>query len=128
MFSHVMLGSNDIDRSKSFYDALFEATGAKPGRVDPKGRLAYLHNGAVFMVTRPIDGAPATKGNGSTIGFNFENPEQVDAWYAAGVEAGGTAIEDPPGIRQGSFGPLYLAYLRDPDGNKLCALHRLPTE
>lgn len=128
MFSHMMIGSDDIDRSKIFYDALFSAIGAKAGRVDPKGRLAYAHNGALFMVTRPIDGGPATNGNGSTIGFNFESPEQVDAWHAAGEAAGGTAIEDPPGVRQGSFGPLYLAYLRDPDGNKLCALHRLPTE
>jgi catechol 2,3-dioxygenase-like lactoylglutathione lyase family enzyme len=128
MFSHVMVGSNDVDRSKSFYDALFAAVGAKPGRQDDKGRLSYAHKGAVFMVTPPIDGQLATKGNGSTIGFTLDSPEQVHAWHEAGAGSGGTAIEDPPGIRQGSFGPLYLAYLRDPDGNKLCALHRLPVE
>ena len=126
MFSHMMVGSNDLDRSKRFYDALFTATGGKPGRVDEKGRLVYLNNGGIFLVTEPIDGQPATAGNGCTIGFAMESPEQADAWHKAGLEAGGTAIEDPPGVRQGSFGGLYLAYLRDPDGNKLCALHRLP--
>jgi catechol 2,3-dioxygenase-like lactoylglutathione lyase family enzyme len=127
MFSHVMVGSNDIDRSKTFYDALFAAIGAKPGRQDEKG-LNYLHNGALFMVRPPRNGQEATHGNGSTIGFTIDSPEQVDAWHAAGVLTGGASVEDPPGIRQGTFGPLYLAYLRDPDGNKLCALHRLPVE
>ena len=128
MFSHVMVGSNDVDRSKRFYDALFSAVGGKPGRSDEKGRLAYLYNGSVFMVSPPIDGEAATHGNGSTIGIALDGPEQVHAWHEAGLAAGGTAIEDPPGLRQGSFGPLYLAYLRDPDGNKLCALHRVPVE
>jgi catechol 2,3-dioxygenase-like lactoylglutathione lyase family enzyme len=128
MFSHIMVGSNDIDRSQHFYDALFGALGAKPGRKDEKGRLAYICNGGVFMVSPPIDGEPATHGNGSTTGFTMESPEQVHAWHEAGVAAGGTAIEDPPGVRQGSYGPMYLAYLRDPDGNKLCALHRMPAE
>ena len=126
MFSHVMIGSNDLARSKTFYDALFEALGGKPGRTDPKGRLVYVRNGAALMVSAPIDGAPATHANGGTIGFAMDGPEQVDAWHKAGLAAGGTAIEDPPGPREGSSGPLYLAYLRDPDGNKLCALHRLP--
>ena len=124
MFSHVMVGSNDLDRSKGFYDALF----GKEGRRDDKGRLSYGRRGAVFMVSNPIDGAAATHGNGSTVGFNFDSPEEVDAWHKAGVAAGGTSIEDPPGYRENAFGKLYLAYLRDPDGNKLCALHRMPTE
>jgi catechol 2,3-dioxygenase-like lactoylglutathione lyase family enzyme len=124
MFSHMMVGSNDLDRSKKFYDATFGAIGGKPGITDDKGRLIYMHNGGVFLVTKPIDGQPATAGNGCTIGFAM-TPEQADAWHAAGVEAGGTAIEDAPGIREGGMGKLYLAYLRDPDGNKLCALHRV---
>jgi catechol 2,3-dioxygenase-like lactoylglutathione lyase family enzyme len=126
MFSHVMIGSNDIARSKKFYDALFGAIGGKPGVQDEKGRLIYAHNGGLFLVTKPIDGKPATHANGGTIGFAVTSPEQADAWHKAGVANGGTAIEDPPGVRQGSFGELYLAYLRDPDGNKLCALHRMP--
>ena len=120
MFSHVMVGSNDVDRSKKFYDALFE----KDAKADDKGRLAYRKNGAVFMVTNPINGQPACHANGGTIGFNFDSPEEVDAWHRRGVEAGGTACEDPPGYRENAFGKLYLAYLRDPDGNKLCGLHR----
>jgi len=120
MFSHVMLGSNDIQRSKKFYDATFAAFGGPAGIIDPKGRLVYMHNGGIFILTPPINGEPACGANGGTVGFAMV-PEQADAWYAAGVANGGTACEDPPGPREGS--PYYLAYLRDPDGNKLCALH-----
>ena len=126
MFSHVMVGSNDIARSKKFYDALFGALGGKPGSQDAKGRLIYVYNGGLLLVSPPIDGKPATHANGGTIGFTMANPAQADAWHKAGVENGGTAIEDPPGVRQGGAGAMYLAYLRDPDGNKLCGLHRIP--
>lgn len=125
MFSHVMIGSDDIDRSKTFYDALITAIGGRPGSVDAKGRLRYIHKGGMLMVTRPIDGEPASHGNGTTIGFAIDSPEQADAWHEAGVTHGGTSIEDLPGERPGSG--MYLAYLRDPDGNKLCALHMLAT-
>lgn len=125
MYSHNMVGSNDVARSKAFYDALFTAVGGNPGIQDDKGRLIYMHNDGLFLVTPPIDGEPATAGNGCTIGFAMTSPEQADAWHAAGVAAGGKAIEDPPGVREAGFGKLYLAYLRDPDGNKLCALHRM---
>jgi catechol 2,3-dioxygenase-like lactoylglutathione lyase family enzyme len=125
MFSHMMVGSNDLDRSKKFYDALFGAIGGREAMVDPKGRLMYMHNGGIFMVTAPIDGAPACHANGGTIGFAMETPEQADAWHAAGVANGGVAIEEDPGVREGAGMKLYLAYLRDPDGNKLCGLHRL---
>lgn len=126
MFSHVMIGSNDIARSRKFYDALFGAMGGKPAVEDAKGRLAYVHNGGVFMVTRPLDGKTATHANGGTIGFAVSGPEQANAWHRAGVTNGGTAIEDPPGVRQGGSAAYYLAYLRDPDGNKLCAVHHMP--
>ena len=109
MYSHVMVGSNDIERAKQFYDQLF----GKPGRQDDRGRLSYGRKGAMFMVTTPIDGQAATCGNGSTIGFTFDTPEEVDAWHKAGIAAGGTAIEDPPGVRSGSGINLYLAYLPD---------------
>jgi catechol 2,3-dioxygenase-like lactoylglutathione lyase family enzyme len=124
MFSHMTVGSNDLDSSRRFYDAVFGAVGAEPGVTDAKGRIVYLHKGGAFLVTRPIDGNPACLGNGSTIGLVMDSPEQADAWHAAGVAAGGTAIEDPPGVREMSGRKLYLAYLRDPDGNKLCAVHR----
>ena len=120
MFSHVMVGSNDLQRSKQFYNALF----GKEGRADDKGRLSYGRRGAVLMVSNPINGEPATHSNGGTIGFAFDSPAEVDAWHAAGCANGGKSCEDPPGYRENAFGKLYLAYLRDPDGNKLCGLYR----
>ena len=120
MFSHVMVGSNDLERSRQFYDALF----GKPGRADDKGRLSYGRRGSVFMVSNPIDGQPACRANGATSGSAFHPPVEVDAGHAGGCAAGGTSCEDPPGYRENAFGKLYLAYLRDPDGNKLCGLHR----
>ena len=125
MFTHVMIGSNDLARSKAFYDALFAAIGGNPGSHDPRGRLIYAHNGGRFMITKPIDNEPASHANGGTIGFAMTSPAEADAWHKAGTDNGGTSIEDPPGVRQGAAGLLYLAYLRDPDGNKLCALHRM---
>src|SRR5438552_3562956 len=109
MFSHVMVGSNDIARSKKFYDALFVAIGGKPGAEDAKGRLIYAHNGALLLVSKPINGKPASDANGGTIGFTMSDPKQADAWHKAGVANGGEAIEDPPGVRQGGAGALYLA-------------------
>ena len=126
MYSHMMVGSNDLARSKKFYDALFGAVGGKPAIQDDKGRLIYMHNGSMFLVTKPIDGEAATHANGGTIGFAMDGPAQANAWHKAGVENGGTAIEDAPGVRSGGGMSMYLAYLRDPDGNKLCALHRMP--
>lgn len=122
MFSHIMLGANDIEASKTFYDAALGALGANPGRVDPKGRAMYMQESGIFMLSKPIDGAPASNANGSTIGFAAATPEAADAFHAAGLENGGTAIEDPPGWREGNGMKLYLAYLRDPSGNKICAM------
>ena len=125
MYSHNMVGSNDIERSKKFYDATFKAIGGREGVKDDKGRLIYAHNNGLFLVTPPINGEPATPGNGCTIGIAVLSPEEGQAWHDAGVANGGTSIEDPPGVREGGFGKLHLSYLRDPDGNKLCALHRM---
>ena len=124
MYSHIMVGSNDIDKSKKFYSATLGALGAGDPMLDDKGRLIYMNNDGLFIVTTPIDGKPASYANGGTIGFACNSQAQVDAWHAAGVANGGKTIEDPPGIRESGFGPLYLAYLRDPDGNKLCAMYR----
>lgn len=123
MFSHVVLGSNDLEKSKQFYDAVITAIGGNPGFTDPNGRVIYSHNGANLLITKPIDGQAATSANGGTVGFGVTSGEQADAWHAAGVANGGTSVEDPPGIRHAAFGDMYLAYLRDPDGNKLCAMH-----
>jgi len=124
MFSHIMIGTNDLDRAKTFYDALLGTLGVPPASVDGH-RIFYRTPSGIFSVSKPINGEPATAGNGATIGFAASSPEAADAWHAAGLAAGGTACEDPPGVREGSAGKLYLAYLRDPDGNKLCALYRM---
>ena len=123
MFSHVMLGVNDLETSRKFYDALLGTMGVAPG-VANKNRYFYRSATGTFCITTPINGEAATHGNGSTIGFNAVTTEHVDAWHAAGTANGGTTCEEPPGFREGPAGRLYLAYLRDPDGNKLCALHR----
>lgn len=125
MYSHIMVGANDIEVSKKFYDAVLGALGVKPGKVDEKGRVFYMTPTGVFAITKPINGQPATPANGGTIGFAVESPAVGDAWHAAGVANGGTSCEDPPGIREGSLGKMYLAYLRDPIGNKICALKRM---
>lgn len=125
MFSHIMVGTNDLDRAKSFYDALLGILGAPAGWVD-RHRVFWRMPTGTFSVSKPIDGQPATPANGGTIGFTCTSPEQVDAWHAAGLAHGGATCEEPPGLREGAVGKLYLAYLRDPDGNKLCGLHRPP--
>jgi len=124
MFSHVMIGANDVDASKKFYDAVLGAIGIPAGNADPKGRVFYRTKTGVFAISKPIDGEAATHANGGTIGFTCDSPEMVRAFHEAGVANGGKSIEDPPGWREGAFGKLYLAYLRDPYGNKICALHR----
>lgn len=125
MFSHIMIGANDVHESKAFYDAILAEMGHKPGVIDEHGRCFYFTKSGIFALSKPIDGEPACNGNGSTIGFSASEPAIADAWHAAGVANGGTACEDPPGEREGAGGKLYLAYLRDPSGNKICALHRI---
>lgn len=125
MYSHIMVGANDIQASKAFYDAVLGAMGHEPGVFDEKGRCFYFTESGIFALTTPIDGNPATHANGSTIGFAAKDPAQADAWHAAGLANGGTSCEDAPGVRESGLGKLYLAYLRDPSGNKICALHRI---
>ncbi|HSG90618.1 MAG TPA: VOC family protein [Pseudomonadales bacterium] len=126
MFSHIMIGATDIEASKRFYDAALGALGHGPGVMDPKGRCFYRTSEGVFALTPPLDGKPASHGNGSTIGFAAADAAAADAWHAAGLANGGTACEDPPGVRDNGAVKLYLAYLRDPSGNKICALYRMP--
>ena len=128
MFNHIMVGSNDLARSEAFYNAVLGVLGAGPPlrNQSPSGhmRLFYRHEGNTFCVAEPIDGEPATCANGATIGFKCSSPEQAKHFHDVAVAAGGTSIEDPPGLRTSTLGSLYLAYVRDPDGNKLCALSR----
>ena len=124
MFSHVMIGTNDLDAAKSFYDKLLGTLGVPPGVVD-RHRIFYRTKTGTFSVSKPIDGKSATPANGGTIGFHAKSQEETDAWHATGIANGATTCEDPPGVRDMGGVKLYLAYLRDPDGNKLCALHRV---
>jgi catechol 2,3-dioxygenase-like lactoylglutathione lyase family enzyme len=124
MFSHVMVGADDLELSRRFYDATFATLGIGPGKADEKGRIFYISATGRFAITTPLNGEPASGGNGATIGFSADTPQAADAWHAAGLSSGGTACEDPPGVRERMRGNLHLAYLRDPAGNKLCALYR----
>ena len=124
MFSHVMIGTNDLEKAKSFYDALLGTLDIPPARVD-RHRIFYRTKTGTFAVSLPIDGKPAHHANGGTVGFAAASPAEADTWHATGIAHGGKTCEDPPGVREGPAGKFYLAYLRDPDGNKLCALHRM---
>ncbi len=126
MFSHVMVGANDLEASRKFYDAILGALGVAPGTLNRDIRYFYRTPTGVFSFTLPIDDKAATPANGGTIGFAAKSPEEVDAFHSAGVANGGTTCEDPPGYREGPAGRLYLAYLRDPIGNKICAMFRVP--
>lgn len=125
MFSHIMVGANDVQKSKVFYDAVLGALGHNAGVIDDKGRCFYMTDSGIFAITKPLNGESASHGNGSTVGFSVASPEEADAWYAAGLENGGASCENPPGVRELGIGKLYLAYLLDPAGNKICALHKL---
>jgi catechol 2,3-dioxygenase-like lactoylglutathione lyase family enzyme len=129
MFNHIMVGSNDIERSKRFYDAVLKTLGAgepvQNAAASGHVRLFYRHAGSTFCVSEPINDEEATFANGGTIGFKCDSPEQVREFHDTALKHGGTSIEKPPGLREGSLGPMYLAYVRDPDGNKLCAIHRI---
>ena len=125
MFSHVMIGTNNLEKAKAFYDALLGTLDVRPAKVDGH-RIFYITKTGVFSVSKPINGEPATPANGgTTIGFACSSPEHADAWHAAGIANGAKSCENPPGVREGAGGKLYLAYLRDPDGNKICAMHRM---
>ncbi|HAG71166.1 MAG TPA: glyoxalase [Gammaproteobacteria bacterium] len=125
MYSHIMVGANDIEKSKAFYDSILGTLGYGPGVTDEKGRVFWMDKSGIFSISKPIDGEPACNGNGSTIGFAVKDTETGDKWHAAGLSSGGTACEEPPGLRESANGKIYLAYLRDPAGNKICVVNRL---
>ena len=129
MFSHVMVGTNDIEETKIFYDKLLGVLGASPGMLSPnltgQKRYFYAHDNSMFVITEPIDGKEASTGNGLTIAFNVKSEEEGNLWHKTGIDNGGMSIEDPPGVRDYGEMKIYLAYLRDPSGNKLCAIKRL---
>ena len=127
MFSHVMIGAADLEQSRQFYDAVLGTLGIAPGAAN-KHRYFYRGGGGTFSISTPINGEPATHANGGTLGFAAATPELADAFHAAGLANGGTACEEPPGWRGEKPGRMYIAYLRDPSGNKICAVYREPKE
>ena len=128
MLNHVMIGSNDIEKSKAFYSAVLGVLGAGEPMVHVNDtgqtRLFYIHGGDTFSISEPINGEPASTANGFTIGFKCDSPEQLQELHDVAVANGGITAEDPPGLREGSMGPMYLCYFTDPDGHKICGLHR----
>ena len=128
MFSHIMIGSNDIERARSFYTNVLAVLGAGEPmeNVNATGqmRIFYIHNGSILGITQPIDGEPAGTANGATIGFTCDSPEQIVELHDVAVANGGTSIEDPPGPRESSMGTVHLCYFLDPDGHKICGMYR----
>ena len=128
MLNHIMIGSNDIQKTKAFYNAVLGVLGAGEPmeHVNDTGqrRLFYIHDGSTFSVSEPINGEPVTVANGSTIGFLCHSPEQVVELHDVAIANGGTSIEEPPGPRESNMGTMHLCYFQDPDGHKICGIHR----
>ncbi len=115
--THVMLGTNDLDRARAFYDAVLGALGYEPAVHDPHRATYVAADTPPLMIGPPYDGRAANFGNGTMVGFSAVSSAAVDAFYAAAMAHGGRC-EGPPGPRDYAPG-LYGAYVRDPDGNKL---------
>ena len=121
MYSHVVVGAQDLERAKTFYDAIFRHMPLDEQGFDKLQRPFYRQGKQRFIVTLPINGQPASPANGGTIGFELTSCEAVYAWHQAGVEQGGSSAESAPHIREDG---KCVAYLRDPSGNKLCAFYQ----
>ena len=128
MLNHIMIGASDIQKTKAFYDAVLGVLGAAPAMEHENDtghtRLFYSHGGSTFSVSEPINGQPVSVANGSTIGFVCSSTEQLQEFHDVAVTNGGTTTEDPPGARNGNMGLMYLCYFLDPDGHKICGIHR----
>ncbi len=128
MLNHVMIGSNDIEKTKKFYNAVLGVLGCgeRMVHVNDTGqtRLFYMHNGSTFSISEPINGEPASSANGSTIGFVCNSPEQIKELHDVAIANGGTTMEEPPGPRESNMGVMHLCYFADPDGHKICGIHR----
>ena len=128
MFNHIMIGTNDIEKSKAFYEKVLGVIGVQGSMDNEAGtghkRVFFMHGGNVFALSEPIDGEPATCANGMTIGFKCDSAEQVKELHDVAIANGGTSIEDPPGLRHAAIGSAHLSYFRDLDGHKICGFFR----
>ena len=128
MFNHIMIGTNDIEKSKAFYEKVLGVLGAQGAMENTTDggtkRVFFMHDVNVFALSQPIDGEPATCANGMTIGFKCSGLDQVKELHDVAVANGGTSIEDPPGLRESTMGAMHLSYFRDLDGHKICGIHR----
>jgi catechol 2,3-dioxygenase-like lactoylglutathione lyase family enzyme len=129
MFSHVTLGTTDIRRSVAFYDPLLALLGLERHESDLElgfaGYAAERDTTPQFWILLPIDRAPATVGNGVTVAFEAPDRATVDQFHAAGLARGAEDV-GAPGLRPHYHADYYGAYLRDPDGNKLCCVCHRP--
>ena len=122
MFTHMFLGSNDVERSRKFYDATMKELGYQNVVPPEAGMLVYSGPSGTLVVGKPYDGQPATVSNGATLGLAAQDDETETRWHQAGIANGG--IDDgAPGPRERAPNNSVGAYLRDPDGNKVCAFH-----
>lgn len=121
MYNHVFVGTNDLEKARAFYDPVMGALGYANAASAAAPLLSYRCGEQGFAVRAPRNGDEATSANGGTIGFRAKNTDEVDAFHRAGLANGGTD-DGAPGVRSDSFGQPYIAYLRDPDGNKICAM------
>jgi len=129
MFSHITVGTRDLDQACAFYDAVLIPLGLKRRPVTPDGgppAACWVHPDLTlprFYVYLPFNRLPANPGNGSMVAFLAPDAAAVDAAYRAGLAAGG-ADEGAPGERAHYAPGYYGAYLRDPDGNKVHLTYR----
>ncbi|QYK40271.1 MAG: VOC family protein [Paracoccaceae bacterium] len=125
MFSYVCIGTDDIDRARTFWDAVLAPLGHR--RIDgyddqTSSAWGTGDPGPHLWVTRPFDGRAAAPGNGTMVSFLAPDRAAVEAFHAAAMDCGGTS-EGAPGLRP-HYGPgFFAAYVRDPDGNKAAAVH-----
>ena len=122
MFTHAFLGSNGVERSRKFYDATMKELGYENVVPPEAGMLVYSGPQGTLVVGKPYDGQPANPSNGATLGLAAKDDETVARWHEAGKANGGTC-DGPPGPRERAPNNSVGAYLRDPDGNKICAFN-----
>ncbi len=125
MFTHMFLGSNDLGKSRAFYEAALAPLGRQNVMPADAPRIIFPSETSTLIIGNPANGQPANASNGFTVGFGAADTAAVDAFHAAGLANGGTD-EGAPGHRPTAPGNSYGAYLRDPDGHKICAFCQLP--